>query len=86
MGLFDWLRKEPRTAVRDGAAPSTAILVNAVHEEYGWILQNCRGWNIRSQSCTEIDGRSYDVLTLHRESDGVERRVYFDISSFMSPG
>ena len=85
MGILDWLRTPAKAPPRDGSSPATAIVVNAVDEEYAWIRQHYPGWRIGVQRCDDIDGRSYDIITLRSDDGGGEREVFFDISSFMSP-
>jgi hypothetical protein len=83
--MFDWLRKSPKPSDTLGSSPAMAIVVHAVDEEYAWIRQHFPGWRIGVQRCDEIDGRSYDIITLRADDGGCEREVHFDISSFMAP-
>jgi hypothetical protein len=85
MGILDWLHTPSKSPPREGSSPATAIAVNAIDEEYAWIRQHCSGWRIGVQRCDEINGRSYDIITLRSDHGGGEREVYFDISSFMAP-
>ena len=85
MGPFGWLRNGSMRAAPDGTSPATAIVVNAVDEEYAWIRENCPGWQVGVQAFEDIDTRSYDIITLRHERDGRERTVYFDVTSFMGP-
>lgn len=78
-------QEEPPTSTPDGASTGTTIVVTDAHEEYPWIRENCPGWEIRPQSCTDISGRSYDFHTLRHAQDSRERTIYFDITSFTIP-
>lgn len=71
----------PRDDGPDGATPMTAIVVRSVSEEYDWLDRHCRGFEPSMQALTHLDGKPYDVLTLHN-SRGAKRTVYFDISGF----
>ena len=80
MGWFDFFfgRKSG-----DGSSPEKAVIVYGIAEEYKWVRANCPGFAPKMQALQTIRGRPYDVLTLQND-DGVERTVYFDISSFFS--
>jgi len=82
MGIFDSLRKSPTVTTPDGYSPDTAIVVEAVRDEYAWLRQHYPDWQLGRQQFTEIDGRSFDIVTV-RSADGEERQVYFDITSLM---
>lgn len=80
MGLFNWLFGRGGGG-NDGSAPDRAVVVGSVGEEYDWVARNCPGFRPRMQALQEIDGKPFDVLTLHNAA-GEERTVYFDISRF----
>jgi len=66
---------------RDGASAEKAIPVKSIAEEYAWVGQHLPGTQFESQALVNLDGRSFDLLTL-RGQNGEVRQVYFDISSF----
>ena len=71
--------------INDGSSPDLAIVAKGVRQEYDWVLENCPGFAILSQSQGAAGGKPFDMLTL-RSPAGEERRVYFDISSFFGKG
>ena len=78
MGLMSWFFGKRGG---DGSSTTQAVVVGEVSEEYAWIRRNCPGFMPKMQSLQEIDGKPYDVITLHNEQSE-ERTVYFDISGF----
>jgi hypothetical protein len=71
---------------RDGSSPASAIIVSSAGEEYSWVRRYCPGYTVAGQYLTpEVDGKRFDMLVLH-STEGDERKVYFDISSFYGKG
>jgi len=80
MGFLDWLFGR-RNVCTEGSAPSHAIPVKSVEEEYEWMQSHFPGFGPVSQSLTEYFGKPMDVLTW-RDRQGHERTIFFDISAF----
>ena len=67
-----------------GATQETAIKVRSVREEYQ--ILNELGLKMQKQALS-LDGRkAYDVLTVIDPETGVERQLWFDVSSFFGRG
>jgi hypothetical protein len=64
-----------------GSTPETAITVPSIAAEYQWVKANCPGYRPGGQALVRVNGKPYDRLTL-RNTDGRERTVFFDISTF----
>ena len=80
MAFFDFLFGR-RGGDQDGSSPEKALVVGSVGEEYAWVQRHCPGFQPEMQALREIDGKPYDVLTLHNDR-GEQRTVYFDIARF----
>jgi PBP1b-binding outer membrane lipoprotein LpoB len=71
----------------DGSSFEKAILIKektemaGVDAEYAWIRQNYPGSQLKGQYLFNKKKRSYDVIEIIT-SDGIEKSIYFDISSF----
>ena len=71
----------------DGSSYEKAIVIKeksegaGVSAEYQWIREHYPGSKTGSQALQNVKGKSYDVLTI-TTADGVEKKIYFDISNF----
>lgn len=75
----------------DGLSVETAVQIHTTHAKIGieleqrWLQENLgrkyQAWQTQDQSLYQRDGRYYDVFVLTL-SDGSERTVVFDITSF----
>ncbi|MBZ4021907.1 hypothetical protein CKO11_05465 [Rhodobacter sp. TJ_12] len=89
-------RSAPRAPLQDqadppgsveppGTSPASAIPAESVAAEYAYVAQHFPGWQVQTQGMIMAPGgRPIDVLTL--EKAGVNRDLYFDISSFFVTG
>lgn len=74
-------------SLHDGSSFANAIVIReksetvGVSAEYKWLAQHYPGYKTKMQSLNNVKGKSYDVLTIETV-DGVEKKVYFDISNF----
>lgn len=64
----------------DGKAPDSAYKVGSVDEEYEII--KALGLTPKLQALVVKKKKSYDLLTAFDPATGIERDVWFDISSF----
>jgi len=76
------------TIVRgDGFSFQTAIVIEAKNEstgvdkEYKWLSENYRGYTLISQALSFDKGKPYDIMSI-KTSEGIEKKIYFDISKF----
>ena len=73
--------------VRDGSSYENAIIINenkesaGVAKEYQWIRENYPGSSPAGQALQHVKGRSYDIITI-KTSNGIEKKLYFDITKF----
>jgi len=71
----------------DGASYETAIVITekssgkGIAAEYEWVKQNYPGSKVLSQKLSHYKNKSYDILTI-QTAEGVEKKVYFDITGF----
>lgn len=49
--------------------------------EYQWLAEHYPGYQVKSQATTIYNNKIYDVITIVT-ADGVEKVIYFDITSF----
>lgn len=70
---------------RDGSSFQKAILAPSIPKEYEWLREYYPGCVFKMQSLVFHEGKPYDIL--HIETiDGVQKEIYFDISSFFGKG
>ena len=71
----------------DGSSFEKAIVINeksesaGVSAEYAWLRENYPGYMAKGQSLNFHRNKPYDIMTIIT-ADGVEKKVYFDISKF----
>ncbi|HXL58224.1 MAG TPA: hypothetical protein VN958_18310, partial [Chitinophagaceae bacterium] len=71
----------------DGLSYETAIVIDAKNEragvdkEYEWLRQNYPGYILNKQSLNYSKHKPYDIIDI-KTADGVEKKIYFDISGF----
>ena len=71
----------------EGGSFETAVVIQASSEfegimmEYQWLDEHYPGYEGLGQAVTFENGKPYDLFFI-RTADGVEKTVYFDISSF----
>jgi hypothetical protein len=80
----------PQTAsssAQDGSSYANAVVIReksetvGVSAEYKWLGQRYPGYKNNGQALQNVNGKPYDVITIET-ADGVEKKVYFDISNF----
>ena len=64
-----------------GSSPENPIVVKSVPQEYEWVAANLPGFVLTKQNLRYVDERPFDVFVV-RNTEGVQREVYFDIQSF----
>lgn len=69
----------------DGSSVEKAIVVTSVAAEYRYLAMRFPGQKSKRQELRFEDGKPYDVLVID-DSQGVEHRVWFDISGFFGKG
>jgi hypothetical protein len=71
----------------DGSSFEKAIVIQEKSEmtgskaEYQWLRENYPGYKMIMQALVNHDKKPYDILTI-TTADGVEKKVYFDISNY----
>ncbi|SRR6266542_2662937 len=71
----------------DGTSYEKAIIINEKSEqkgidaEYAWLRQNYPGSRLVRQALNFNKEKPYDILTI-LSAEGVEKKIYFDISKF----
>jgi hypothetical protein len=71
----------------DGSSFEKAVVINekseskGVDAEYKWLRQNYPGYSLKRQALNFNKKKPYDIITI-LTGDGVEKKVYFDISKF----
>jgi ABC-type glycerol-3-phosphate transport system substrate-binding protein len=71
----------------DGSSFEKAIVIQetskrtGVDAEYKWLANNYPGYKRGMQSLVTHEKKPYDILTI-TTTDGVEKKVYFDISNY----
>lgn len=74
-------------SANDGSSYEKAIIINAKNEsegvsaEYAWLRQHYKGYSSKGQSLNFYEKKPYDVITI-LTVDGIEKKIYFDISKF----
>ena len=77
----------PSTAGADGSSFEKAIVIQETSEstgvdaEYKWLSENYPGYKRGMQSLVTHEKKPYDILAI-TTTDGVEKKVYFDISNY----
>ena len=77
----------PPIAGADGSSFEKAIVIQETSEttggaaEYKWLRENYPGYKMGMQSLVTHDKKPYDILAI-TTADGVEKKVYFDISNY----
>ncbi|OPX17768.1 hypothetical protein BXT86_04765 [candidate division WOR-3 bacterium 4484_100] len=70
-----------------GSSFENAVKINAdnsfegIKAEYDWLEEHFPGYKFKEQALMIYQGKPYDCLTIITK-DGVEKMIYFDISSF----
>jgi hypothetical protein len=74
-------------STQDGSSYANAVVIKeksetvGVSAEYKWIGEHYPGYKTKMQALQNVKGKPYDVLTIET-ADGVEKKLYFDISNF----
>ncbi len=69
----------------DGSSAAKAIVAHSIGEEYRTIAQRFPGCQFKRQELHLAEGRHYDVLVID-DPEGLEHRIWFDISRFFGKG
>ena len=75
------------TSPGDGSSFETAIVIDAksettgVDKEYAWLKKNYPGYKLLEQGLSFDNNNPYDVMSI-KTKDGIEKKIYFDISNF----
>lgn len=72
---------EPSKNSQPGESAATAIVVHGIQDEYLYMAKRFPGCPTKRQELHFEGGKPYDVLVVD-DAQGVERRVWFDISAF----
>jgi predicted Zn-dependent protease len=79
--------KSASTNKNDGSSYEKAVVIKKKHElkgvnaEYVWLRHNYPGYRSKGQSLNFNENKSYDIITIVT-ADGIEKKIYFDISKF----
>lgn len=73
--------------ISDGLTVEQAIVIHAKSEvtgvsaEYAWLQENYPGYKLSMQFLSARDNKSYDIMLIET-SEGISKKIYFDISGF----
>jgi len=79
------------SSTQDGSTYENAVIIKersetaGISAEYKWIREHYPGSKNKMQALEKVNHKSYDVLTIET-ADGVEKKIYFDISKFFGKG
>ena len=80
-------QKSVVSSENDGSSYEKAVVIeeksetNGVSAEYVWIRKNYPWSTVKGQALVNYKNKPYDIITIVT-ADGIEKKIYFDISNF----